>query len=279
LQAQIGVVILHKFLVEGVIKMKKIAWGASLLLLTLFLSACFALQAPEESSGTAVAPTIAAESPTAESVVEPTAVPEQEPAAQESESVVEETAEPPTAEPIGEMVYEIDASRSEARFTIEEVLRGSDTTVVGVSSNLAGQIIFDMANPADAQMGEILINARDFVTDNDFRNRAIANEILLTNSFEFISFAPKEFVGLPEAAVVGESYDFQILGDLTIIGETREATFDVTVTPLSATELQGLAFTVIFYEEFGVTVPLSQFVTAVNEDVLLELDFTAVVPN
>lgn len=277
--------------------MKKIIWVMIVLLLTTVLSACFALEEPEASSGTAVAPAIPADPPTDQPIVEPTAepvveptsvpveetieetattVPEEEPTVPPTEIPIEETAVPSTAEPVEEMVYEIDASRSEARFNIEEVLRGADTTVVGVSSNLAGQIIFDLANPAATQMGEILINARDFATDNDFRNRAIANEILLTNDFEFISFMPKELTGLPETAVVGEAYDFQILGDLTIIGETREVTFDVTVTPLSTTELQGLASVVVLYEDFGVTVPLSQFVTAVNEDVLLELDFVAV---
>jgi polyisoprenoid-binding protein YceI len=135
-----------------------------------------------------------------------------------------------------------------------------------------------MSNPAATQVGEILINARDFATDNNFRNRAIANEILLTNTYEFITFTPKELVGLPDSVTIGGTYDFQIVGDLTIIGETREVVFDVTVTPTSETELQGLAAVTILHGDFGITVPLSEAVSAVSDDVLLELDFVAAAP-
>lgn len=259
--------------------MRKVLWINVMILFTLALTGCFVLEEPEAASGTAVAPTLAAATtePAAEpEPVDPTAEPE-EPAVEETESPAqEESTAVPASESTGSTIYEIDASRSEARFTIEEVLRGSDTTVVGVSSNLAGQIAFDLSNPAATQVGEILINARSFATDNNFRNRAIANEILLTNTYEFITFTPKELIGLPDSVTIGEIYDFQIVGDLTIIGETHEVTFNATVSPLSETELQGLASVTILYGDFGVTVPLSQAVSAVNEDVLLELDFVAV---
>lgn len=259
--------------------MRKALWIGVMILFALALAGCFVLEEPEAASGTAVAPTLAAAAtePAVEAgPVEPTAEPA-ELAVEETESLAqEEGTAVPASESSGTTIYEIDASRSEARFTIEEVLRGSDTTVVGVSSNLAGQIAFDLSNPAATQVGEILINARSFATDNNFRNRAIANEILLTNTYEFITFTPKELVGLPDSVTIGETYDFQIVGDLTIIGETREVTFNATVSPLSETELQGLASVTILYGDFGVTVPLSQAVSAVNEDVLLELDFVAV---
>ncbi len=263
--------------------MKKRFWLAGAILLTLVLSGCFALVEPEQSSGAVAAPTLAVATP----VAEPTAEAElAEPTIEPEDPIAEATAIETTGEggdtavaapeSTGTTIYEIDASRSEARFTIEEVLRGSDTTVVGVSSNLAGQVAFDLSDPAATQVGEILINARDFATDNNFRNRAIANEILLTNTYEFITFTPKELVGLPDSVMIGETYDFQVVGDLTIIGETREVTFDAAVTPISESELQGLASVAILYADFGVTVPLSQAVSAVNEDVLLELDFVAV---
>lgn len=261
--------------------MKKGLWINILLLFGLTLAGCFALAEPEAASGTAVAPTIAASTPAA---AEPTEKPPEEPTVAETavpepaedETVPAEDTAVPETQSDGATIYEIAPSRSEARFTVQEVLRGADTTVVGVSSNLAGQIAFDLSDPTTAQVGEILINARDFATDSSFRNRAIANEILLTNDYEFITFTPKELVGLPDSVTVGETYDFQIVGDLTIIGQTQEVTFDATVTPKSETELEGLASTTIQYAEFGVTVPLSQAVTAVAENVVLELDFVAV---
>lgn len=264
------------------------------------LSACFALTEPEEASGPVAAPTLAvaesaeepaeevmeeeptaapveepaeptavpAEEPTAAPVEEPTAVPEEEPTA----APAEETA--PAEAPAGLAIFEIDSSQSEARFLIDEVLRGSPVTVVGVTSEVAGQIAFDSAAPSTAQVGQILINARTIVTDSDFRNRAISNRILSTNSYEFITFTPTQLAGLPDSVAVGDSHTFQIVGDLTITDQTREVTFDTTVTP-NGGSLTGLATTTILYADFGLEIPFSQSVDSVEDSVILELEFVA----
>jgi polyisoprenoid-binding protein YceI len=275
-----------------------------LLAATVLISGCFALAEPEESSGTVSAPTLAASEPAMEEVQDaPTTAPAAE---QEEPTAAPPTAEPtPTTEPypaeetafppqptepppgypatedteeglLSAVVYEIDPARSEARFTINEVLRGAPKTVIGISKNLGGQIALDLANPAAAQVGTILINARDFKTDNEWRNRAIANEILLTNEHEFITFEPTTISGLPESAVIGETYPLQITGDLTIAGQTREVTFDAEVTPLSENELQGTAALDILYADFGLTIPFSESVDSVEDNLLMELDFIAV---
>jgi len=54
---------------------------------------------------------------------------------------------------------------------------------------------------------------------------------------------------------VGQSYTFQIVGQLTIRDQTREATFDATVTPAAAGTLQGKVTTTIDYTDWGLSVP------------------------
>lgn len=219
-----------------------------ILLLPLLLGGCFLLQAPEASSGAAVAPTLA-------------------PAAT---GVGDSAESAPTA-----TVFTIDPRQTEARFIIEEVLRGADTTVVGISNNVAGQIALDLDDPAAAQVGAIVVDARVLVTDNGFRNRAIANEILVTPRYESITFTPTAVSGLPNTVTLGETYSVQITGDLTITDVSRPATFATTVTPVSTTELRGLATTTIAYGDWGIRVPFSQQVQAVAETVTLELAFVA----
>lgn len=272
----------------------------------VMLSACFALTEPEEASGPVEAPTLAVaeateepttapaleevattvpaeesaapeeptaipveEAPTAAPVEEePTAVPEEEPTALPEE----ETAV--IAPPAGLAIFEIAPDQSEARFLIDEVLRGTPVTVVGVTNAVAGQIAFDVENPATAQVGQILINARTIVTDSDFRNRAISNRILFTNNYEFITFTPTQLVGLPDATTPGEAHSFQIVGDLTITDQTREVTFETNVTP-TGNSLEGLATTTILYADFGLEIPFSQSVDSVEDSVILELEFVA----
>lgn len=207
------------------------------------LTGCFALQATEESSGQVAVPTVAAAVTTADN---------------------------------NSRIYTIDPAQSEARFIINEVLNNKDTVVTGVTNNIGGQIALDLGNPATAELGQILINARDIATNNQFRNRAIGNQILQTGAYEFITFTPTELVGLPATAEIGQTYSFQINGDLTITDQTRPVTFEATVTPTSATTLSGKATTTILYADFSLTIPFSQSVQSVEDSVVLELEFVAV---
>jgi polyisoprenoid-binding protein YceI len=283
---------------------KNIAIVVGVLALIAVAALAFSVfRTPEEASApiTAATLTIETSAPAAVAtelpVIEPTATPE--PAAQATAAPAEEattTAEPaaePTAAPVEEptataqpaaepaaapVLFEIVQAESEARFTIDEVLRGSPVTVVGVTDQVAGQIAIDPANPAATQLGQIVVNARTLATDNEFRNRAIRNQILDTNTYEFVTFQPTELVGLPDAVTVGQSFSFQVVGDLTVKDVTQSVTFDVTVTPVSETRIEGVATTTFPYRDFGVRIPEVPSVDLVADDVTLELAFVAVAP-
>ncbi len=107
--------------------------------------------------------------------------------------------------PANALVFEVLQDESEARFIIDEVLNDQPKTVVGATNQVAGQIAIDPQSPAQSRVGVIQINARDLTTDSDFRNRAIKNQILQTDQYEFITFTPTEITGLPQSGAVGES--------------------------------------------------------------------------
>ena len=181
-----------------------------------------------------------------------------------------------TAVSEGLLVAEIVQSESQARFLIDEILNGDPKTVVGVTDQVAAQILIDPDNPANVQMGPVQVNARTLATDNGFRNRAIQNEILDTGEFEFITFFPTSFVGLPAFGAIGETFIFQIVGDLTVRDVTLEAVFDMTVTVESDTRLHGLGRTTISREEFGLgVVRLPRQVAELADAVILEIEFVA----
>jgi polyisoprenoid-binding protein YceI len=141
------------------------------------------------------------------------------------------------------LIFEIVPSESEARFLIDEVLRGQPITVVGATDQVAGQFAIDPADLSTVQMGVVQVNARTLATDNQFRNRAIKNRILLTDTYEFVTFTPTEVVGLPETGAAGGSFSFQVLGELTVTDVTRPVTFDITATAVSETRIEGTATT------------------------------------
>jgi polyisoprenoid-binding protein YceI len=211
----------------------------------------------------------------AEVAVEATAATEPsgtEPATPAETTASTEGASEPVASPI---LAQIVQGESEARFIIHEVLNNAPKTVIGTTDQVAGEISVDPSNPANTKVGVIQVNARTLATDSDFRNRAIKNAILETDTYEFITFIPTTITGLPQSGVVGQSYTFQILGDLTIRDVTKPVTFDVTANPVSDARLEGTATTTILYKDFGITIPSVPAVASVEDDVRLELDFVA----
>jgi polyisoprenoid-binding protein YceI len=171
--------------------------------------------------------------------------------------------------------FTIDPQQSEARFAIDELLLGEPKTVTAVSSGVTGEIGVDFETPANTAVGPIQVDTRQFLTDNDFRNRAIRSRILLSDAYPTVTFTPTAVNGLPESIPWGEAVQFQITGDLTITGHTEPVTFDVTVLPVSESRLEGQAAATILRQDFDLVVPSATGVAGVGEEVTLELSFVA----
>jgi polyisoprenoid-binding protein YceI len=166
-----------------------------------------------------------------------------------------------------------------ASFELSEVLFGEDKTVVGTTSEVAGQILFDPVDPASAQLSEIVINARTLATDRANRDRAMRSAIVLdsgSDEHEFISFAPTAIEGLDGPIVVGEEITFDVAGDLTIKGTTQPVTFSVTAVLEATDRLSGRAEAEVLRTDFGIDIPRAPGVADVTEEVTISIDFVAV---
>lgn len=197
-------------------------------------------------------------------------------AATDTPVAVEATAAPTETPAAAQaVIFELSQDQSQARFIIDEVLRGSPKTVIGATNQVAAQMSIDPANPAATQLGVVTVNARALATDNDFRNRAVKNQILDTNTYEFVTFEPTQLSGLPDSVSIGEPFTFQVTGNLTVRDVTQEKTFEVTVTPVSASEIKGLATITFPYRDFKLSIPDAPSVDTVDDNVTLELEFVA----
>ena len=246
----------------------------------IFIAACGLLKEPEEASGIIEAIPLEVAADANDEASSDAAAVDAESA--DEESVAEESAdeEPAAEEPAeaagsGLVIFTISPEGSEVRFELNEELRGQPKTVVGTTNQVAGELAVDINDLSTVQAGVIQINARTLATDNDFRNRAIANEILQTGANEFITFTPTAVNGLPDSVSEGETVNFTIVGDLTIRGVTAKATFDVEVTVDSATQLSGVASTIVLRSDYGLNIPSVPNVANVEEEVELYIDFIA----
>jgi polyisoprenoid-binding protein YceI len=199
--------------------------------------------------------------------------------AMENENAETESDDDQTATSGGVTLF-IVPEESEARFIIDEVLSGADKTVVGTTTAVEGTITADEDNPQNVSVSAVKVDLSTLTTDSSFRNRAIRDFILQTGdpANQFATFEPTRYEGLPESVTIGEPFTFQITGDLTIHGVTREETFEVTLTPVSETRIEGTAtLSDINYGDFGVQIlRLPEQVASVEDTVTLEFSFVAV---
>jgi polyisoprenoid-binding protein YceI len=157
-------------------------------------------------------------------------------------------------------------------------LRGEPQTVVGATSELAGQFVLDLEDLTQTQFSDFVVNARTFVTGSSNRDRAIRGPIILnsaTDEFEFITFSVKEALGLDGSAGLGDTLTFTLVGDLTIRDQTNEVEFEVTATLVDASTVDGTATADVLRSDFGIGIPNVPSVADVTDEVTLQLEFVA----
>lgn len=189
-----------------------------------------------------------------------------------------DTAIPPTEAPQNRVLYRIAAGgASEARFFLQEDLRGARTDVIGRTDQVAGDIVIDFANPALSQVGVIRTNARTLVTDSSQRNAALRSRILRSaqDEYEFIDFAPSALTGLPDSIGIGTTYPLEIEGMLTIVGQAIPVVFVGEATLASEEHLHGEFTARLRYADWGIAIPNLPFIANVDEEVELTLSFVA----
>ena len=166
---------------------------------------------------------------------------------------------------------------SQAQYNIGEVLSGNPFLVIGLTNQVFGDFILDQENPANTKINKITINARTFKTDNERRDAAVARFILRSEDGdkEFIEFQPQQINNLPVKFESGQSYNLNIMGDLTISGITKQASFNMTAyfeqPGLIKIEGQGT----VLYKDFGLAIPELPFLANVDEEVVLKINLTA----
>ena len=190
----------------------------------------------------------------------------------------EATQAPAAAEPTGDAtLYRIVSEESEARYEIDEILRGEPFRVVGRTDQVAGDIILDFADASASQVGVIRINVRTLMTDEERRDRATRSRILQSaeDAYEFVDFTPTALEGLPNSVSVGDTATFTIVGDLKIREITAEARFEATVNVVAEDRLEGTAEATVLRSTYDLIIPNVPFVADVSDEVLLGIEFVA----
>jgi polyisoprenoid-binding protein YceI len=218
----------------------------------------------------------AVEAPTLTATIEPTLTPTEEPVATVRDDPTETPAS--TVNPGIVRRYAIVPEISEVRFNIDEVLFGNPKTVIGRTNQVTGEILLNLQIPDETEVGPIQVNARELVTDESFRNRALRRQILdsAQDKYQYILFTPTEIAGLgSEAVVIGEARNFSLTGDLQIRDIVHAVTFEMLVTAVSESELNGSGEVTVLRSDYDLQIPSVPGVADVSDEVRLEIEFVA----
>ncbi len=167
------------------------------------------------------------------------------------------------------------SEESEAEYSINEVLRGVPTLVIGKSQSISGNVLINDVNNIEIVGGEIKIDAKSFKTAISTRDNNVANLILKANEEgnEFIVFKPASISGLEGDLVFNEDLPVEIIGNLTIAGVTQTMTFVGTINWSDENSFSGLITSDLTYANFGLVLPDFDFFTDVDEVAKLKTNF------
>jgi polyisoprenoid-binding protein YceI len=166
---------------------------------------------------------------------------------------------------------------NEARFVVREQLAGATlpNDAIGRTSAISGEIVLDARGKVDSTASRITIDLSTLTSDKDRRDRYIKGRTIVVDSFPTATLVVTALQDLPATLPASGSFEFTLLGDLTIHGQTHPSSWQVSATadPMG---YSGTATTHIHFADFGMTQPKVMVVLSVVDDIRLEYDFKLV---
>jgi polyisoprenoid-binding protein YceI len=217
------------------------------------------------TTGVPVAPTIAAPTKAAAQPTVPAAA---------NQAAAPATAAPVPASGSGK-VYKIDPAQSEAHYEVSETFfQGNRLNLaIGRTKGIAGEVLVDFANPANSQIGTIVIDVSQLTSDEGRRDNFIRNNALQSSQYPQVTFKPTKIEGIPASVRPGDQLTLKVTGDLTVKQTTKPVTFDVTLTA-NQDKVTGTGSTEIVLSDFGAG-PIQIAMLQTEDKAKLVFDFVA----
>lgn len=164
-----------------------------------------------------------------------------------------------------------------ARYRIREQLVGLDlpNDAVGETKNVTGVVSVDDKGKLIPAESKFTVDVSNLVSDKDRRDGFVRRRVLETDQYPTVTLVPTEIRGISIPLPTSGSRTFDIIGNLTVRGVTRQTTWKVAAD-FSPAGLNGKAVTSFTFKDFSIEQPRVPVVLSVDETIKLELDFSMV---
>ncbi|NLD75035.1 MAG: hypothetical protein GX643_00040, partial [Acidimicrobiales bacterium] len=179
----------------------------------------------------------------------------------------------------GETLLRIDPTRSSLTYEIEETFAGAKrSTATGSTAGIAGDLALNTARLEDSRVGQIVVNIEQFESDNNLRDARIRQDFLQSHRYPLATFDFEEIEGLSGQLEEGETYEFQMLGHVTVKERPAASTWDVTASYDDGV-LTATATATAKLSRFDAGPISIAGLVQTEDEVLLTLELTAVEPS
>jgi polyisoprenoid-binding protein YceI len=183
-------------------------------------------------------------------------------------------ADAPAAPASGPYRLGIVPADTQAVFRVKEQLAGRSlpNDAVGTTNAVSGQIVIQPDGTIAPGESKIVVDVSTLQTDERRRDDFIKRNTLETGQFPQATFVPTKVEGLASPLPTSGDVAFQITGDMTVHGVTKQVTWDVKAT-IAGKDMKGRATQSFKFGDFGMTPPRAMVVLSVEDNIRLELDF------
>lgn len=148
-------------------------------------------------------------------------------------------------------------NRTAAGYTVHEVLRGADVTVVGSTDQVAGSATIEADKLTAA---DVTVRVAAITTDSSQRDGQFRGRVMDTDAYPTATFVLADPVDLSALPTDGTTATLPVTGTLTLKDRSLPVTVDVEVLR-SGAELVASGSVPVTWSDFGVEPPSLGFVT------------------
>jgi polyisoprenoid-binding protein YceI/mono/diheme cytochrome c family protein len=183
----------------------------------------------------------------------------------------------PLARPLtasdGEVVYRIDASSSEVRLVVDEVLAGAERRVELVTKGVAGDVAVTSGDEPSVRLGDVVVDVAQLRSDNSLRDKALQHEYLESHDHPQVRLS-RATIELPDDATAERVEGATIAGVLDVKGVGHPVEFD-TAAERDGDVLRVTATAMVLMSDLGVG-PISKAgLVRTSDEVEILMDLVA----
>ena len=170
----------------------------------------------------------------------------------------------------------LDITEATGRYRVQEQLVGLSilSEAIGTTRGVTGALVI-ASDGTFAPQSKITVDLTSLKSDQELRDNNLNRVVLETWKFPTLTFVPRRAQGLPSplpSTARTQVIGFQMIGDMTLRGVTKEAAWTVVAT-LSGATVAGQATTMFLFEDYKIPKPSVSYVLSTDDKIKLEVEF------